>query len=48
MPKQLLLFSAAILSSALTALAIGVNSDIDWPAPRPVVATAPAGDIDWP
>jgi len=48
MPKHLLILSAAILSSALSALAIGVSSDIDWPAPRPVVVTASAGDIDWP
>ncbi|MFF1360772.1 hypothetical protein [Streptomyces sp. NPDC058297] len=48
MPKHLLLLSAAILSSALSALAVGVNFDIDWPAPQSVVVTASAGDIDWP
>ncbi|MFI8106533.1 hypothetical protein [Streptomyces sp. NPDC086023] len=50
MPKHLLLLSAAILSSALTVLAIGLQTDIDWPTPGPaIVVAADAGeDIDWP
>lgn len=51
MSKHLLVLSAAILSSALAALAVGTATDIDWPAPGPTVVGAfgPVGEeIDWP